>query len=211
MKKHLLLFLAFSTGLAATAQIKKGAVLLGGQIYYSRATSTNAAFPRYQIGRSGGVSISAGKALKENAVWGLNLSYNPFSYFNAQGTSTGGVIYVPTKEKRYSAGVFYRKYKQLFKDVYFFTNGGLSYQGYYEKESLGAFPKPVYTESGGQLDLTPGVSYNLFRKVQVEVLIPSIFYVRYAHTSSQQNHFSIGTGLSNTPFGSLGVGFHFIL
>ncbi|MBE7171012.1 MAG: hypothetical protein INR73_10500 [Williamsia sp.] len=212
MIRILSLFLLLCASIVANAQIKKGAVLLGGQLTYNRYSSLNAAVPNNNdVSKSGSFSISAGKAVKENAAFGLIASYAPSRSNFPYTTGTGSSI-ADKKVKQYSAGVFYRRYKQLFKDLYIFGEGTLSYTGMHQSELFASNGfKSIYTEHGGQLYFTPGISYNLFKKLQAELLIPSLLSISYTRSNNDQQRFTASTGLQNTNLGYLGVGFHVIL
>ena len=210
MTKMLSLLLMLGAGLAAHAQIKKGAVLLGGQLSYARITNTNpSSTGPEQINKVGNFLVSAGITVKENAVFGLITSYGAS---NSKYQYQGGSTISTRKQKRSSAGVFYRKYKQLFKDLYFFGEGTVLYTSSSQKEtSFTGASAYNYIERGGQVNLTPGISYNITRKLQATLSIPSLFAANYSHTNNDQDQFSIFTGLQNTSLGNLGVGFHVIL
>src|SRR6476619_6532880 len=101
MKRNQLLFVLLFTlfAIMSQAQIRKGAVFLGGNIsgYTEKTTSSSTAG-----GKQNGITVSPvlGIASKENMVWGgsLNLSVSNYSNDNA---FTGKHDY-----SSYGAGVF---------------------------------------------------------------------------------------------------------
>src|SRR3569623_1444047 len=133
------------------AQIKTSSVLLGGQIgYYSSDVSYSGSQPN-EKNNNASFNISIGKALKENSVYGLNLTYSPVKVDNFYN----GANYISSKLNQYNLGIFYRKYKKLGKDFYFYTELGASY--IYMKETntdtLGTDLETI-KQSGGQIFLT---------------------------------------------------------
>ena len=207
----LIIFLSCSFFLHA--QITKGAILLGGQIYYS-ATTYDYPFQKESKNNSANFNISAGKAFKENTVFGINFTYNPSSvsnYYNGNGLIDATV-------RSYNFGVFYRQYKKLAKDLYFFAEFSVAYvtAKQIEKDTAGTTLETVM-QSGGKLGLTPGISYKIWNKLHLEILIPNIADVQDIKTSDQthayssaQHQFLFNTSLNNSGFNFLGVGFKFI-
>jgi hypothetical protein len=119
----------------------------------------------------------------------------------------------------YSIGVFNRQYKKLAKDLYFFAESGAAYNNL----------KEVYTDSysikvgtlkqwGAQLNLTPGISYRIYKKLHLEITIPNIVLIQYFKTTESPKTANVTTksftyysSLNGNALSSLGVGFHFIL
>ena len=200
--------------LAANAQFNKNDILLGGQLSYNSSSNSNTGNPESKYS-SGIFTISAGKAIKENTVFGLTISYLPRTMSNYY-TNAEPLDY---KNNGYSVGVFYRVYKSLGKDFYLFAEGSASYQGFTEsgKDSTGT---KVLTGSGngGSIVIYPGISYKIAKNFLLEISIPSLFTVNYnssrttAYSStSKYNQFNVSSSLSSNPFQSLGIGFRLIL
>jgi|GEM_PF-313749 len=208
-----LLFLCFS--FFAKAQINKGAVLLGGQIYNSIRTSKDNDQKDQQF-NSAVYNISAGLAVQENRVAGINLSYNPATvhYYN---NSNGNVA--KTKSSNYSAAVFYRVYRNLGREFYFFGEFGAGYIGSKSKDiDYNGNDIGGNVMSGGQLNLTPGLSYKLMNKFYVEITIPSLVNIQYTVTKSKpsppvskQEQFTFNTSVNSNALSLLGVGFRIVL
>jgi len=74
----LLVILSFS--MLANAQFKKGSLLVGGELSFSSYKTNNSQINQNQ--HSGYFNASLGKALGENSVFGINLTYAPFSSNN---------------------------------------------------------------------------------------------------------------------------------
>jgi len=198
------------------AQIKKDAVLLGGQIYYNHVKLTTTGYEDVKSNEAY-FAISAGKAVKDNTVYGINFSYSPYSI---PYITSGNTIDFTAKGNNYTIGVFYRQYRTLAKDLYFFTEVGAAYITYKEtdRDSTGITVGKA-TQKGGQLTLMPGITYKLFNKFYLEVLIPNIVTIQYADTkitqqaapNSKQSQFVFNTSLNGNSLDLFGVGFRFIL
>ena len=119
----------FYCSLLANAQIKKGSILLGGQASFSH---NNVNYPPNQGSNqtlnNGSISLSWGKAISDNTVLGLDFQ------FGMSNNHNNGYPNQKQKYNSYGAGIFYRKYKSLAKDFYFFLEGGLNYS--YGKTNL---------------------------------------------------------------------------
>ena len=193
-----------------SAQIKKGSVLLGGQIYYSNSSNEYSPNQSEQANHNTTFSVSVGKAFKENSVYGINLSYGNAAYNNNYSNNT----YYNTKINSYSAGIFYRKYKTLAKDFYLFGEAGASYfDSKNTLTDLSGNKLSTTRSTGGQITLTPGISYQLLKKLQVEITIPNIAGVSYSvndQSTVKQTNFAFNTSLNSFALGNLGVGFRFV-
>lgn len=219
MMKTLTLTAAFAAfALTAAAQIKKDAVLLGGQVsVYNSKSNTNTAPPNttnYNVF----LNLSAGKAIKENTVVGLYGGYGQGKNENIYANNSSSKL----TSTNSAAGVFYRKYKNLGKNFYFFGEVNAGYRSLKqesENKVVNTITTTSYTETGGELGLTPGLSYQLFKKMQLEVLMPSFAGVRYMATKNsgsntavqKGNSFQFNTSLNGGLFNGLAVGFRFVL
>lgn len=212
MNKIIYSFIIFIfIGINADAQIAKGSILLGGQISYYNSNYSSVQQTQKTTGAS--FIISVGKTFKENSVYGVNLGYSPNS------NKTDNVNIDKTETNSYNIGVFYRKYKHLDKDFYFFAEFGAAYN--YSKSTdsdSSGIKSTTGTQLGGQLYVTPGISYKLLKNFQLEILIPNIISINYTESktssptqTNKQNYFSFNTSLNSSPFNSLAVGFRFIL
>jgi hypothetical protein len=117
MKKQLL-FLAFSAALFSTAdaQIKKDSWLLGGQLSVGTQKTTSGNSTNKTNGTS--LLFSLGKAYRDNHVFGgqVGAAFSNVDFFN--GVETGN-----QESKSFGVGAFYRIYKPLGKEFYFFGQG----------------------------------------------------------------------------------------
>ena len=202
MKQTLLLSTLISIfSLTSTAQIKKGSTLLGGQISFNR---TDAGINTGQDLRSAVFHIAAGKAYKENSVAGL---YAEYARFNAPGSFTADY---------YKAGFFYRKFHKLAKDFYFFGEMGTGYMGSREKR-FGINDVNIY-QSGVELNVTPGLSYRVYKKLHLELSIPQLAGIHYTVSKTRsvpdnfkQQAFGFNTNMTGTVLEAVGIGFRFVL
>ena len=214
--KILLLFaIFFCVALASNAQINAGKYLTGGSfnIYSNKNPQPNNNFKNKSLY----TNIQLGKVVKENNVVGVILSYNYYNnYYNNNQDA---------KNTQYSAGVFYRKYKRLIKDLYFFGEVDALYHhwestpGYTQNGNY--FSKAI--SNGGLAYFIPGISYAVCKRFQIELLMPNIIGISYSHTktdyvntpappsSGEGNSFSFNTNLNANLLNSFGIGFKFLL
>lgn len=219
MKKTIAMAVLFTAAYSVThAQIKKDAVLLGGQISFSSSKSSNNSTPPNTATNNVFLNLSAGKAIKENTVIGIYGGYGQGKIEAVYPNSTSNI----STTSNTAAGAFYRKYKTLGKSFYFFGEVNAGFRGYKqenENKVIGATTTSTYTETGVELGLTPGLSYQLCKKMQLEVLMPSFAGLRYATTknsgtnvtTAKGNLFQFNTSLNNSLLNSLALGFKFVL
>jgi hypothetical protein len=202
----LLTFLFFS-GLA-NAQFNKGNLLLGGTLSYSGSSSSSASTEYNSHG--GFFNVSMGKALNENSIFGINLTYGFNKY-----------ISVNNKTNYYSIGIFYRKYKSLGKDFYL---SGEADAGYTGSNTYGDNSGNQYVSgstNGGFIGFYPAIDYRIAKKFFLEISLPSLFSASYTSTKTTDpsanpqtttgSQFGITTSLSSNPLSALAVGFRLIL
>jgi hypothetical protein len=224
MRTKILLSFAifFSIAFTSNAQIDKGRIFLGGSIYYSNSNSKYNPPPyNSDLNESFGTNIQFGKVVKLNTVEGIIVSYTHSNYhvsgFPDSNFNRGNQI---------SAGVFYRKYKRLLKDFYFFGEvDGVYFHSKYEQ---GNYPYGGYNSTsitnGGSVSFIPGLSYAVCRKMNIELLMSNLLSVSYSHsntnytqgtpqvsTNGKGNSFSIAGNLSSGVLSNFGIGFKFLL
>ena len=119
--------------------------------------------------------------------------------------------------------MFYREYKKLAKDFYFFSQVDGAFITANQKEHYKIASGDVKaSQRGGFISLTPGISYQVFKKIHLELSIPNILGMQYLVTkfdsnvpqvkNSKQVQTIIYSNLTNnTSLSWLGVGFRFIL
>jgi hypothetical protein len=219
MKKTFVLLLLIGTTAAVTAQIKKGAILLGGQLGFNNSSgdytsNTPPNTPQNQKSRGANFGIAIGSAIKDNVVVGINAGYGSYKNEN-----TVGITSFTSTTNQYNFGVFYRQYKSLGRNFYFLGEAGIGYNGSKQTDKNTPVVNDVTRKSSGvQLYLSPGVAYQVSKKLQLEILVPNIVSAGYSKnkTTSQvnnstQDNFYINTNLNGPPLNNLAVGFRFIL
>ena len=202
--------LLLTSFMAANAQFSQGKYLLGGNINFSTANIKDSDLKN----QTSNVSVTLGKFIKENTVVGINLNYGHAKVdIQVQGKQ---------KTDSYGAGIFYRKYKSLSKDFHLFGEGGLNY-AHSESNHMSDTDKMKVITNGVSINLMPGLSYSLTRKMQIELLMPNLVGIGYnqekrSYTGSSQpnlsinkNSFSFITNGDGNLLSNFGVGFKFIL
>lgn len=232
MKKHFyfpsLFFAAGLVSLATQAQIKKGTILLGGNLmFYTQKTTPDNPLQDYHTTQTNlSLNPSVGIAVKDNLLKGFELSYSNKRDEQAypQGNYfTSSKIYV----NNYGAGFFLRRYKYLGGRFYIFMQGRLGGAYSTSKNEYKEQSKPATsTDIKGyniSLGFYPGVSYAITDWLQLETGFQNLVYAQYSHqkqtdqvltdgtvSTYKTNAFSLGTNLSNRLYGFV-VGFRILL
>ena len=212
MKKiKLFVFILLISSSVAYSQFNKGSVLLGADLSFNTQTSTSG----LNENKSNGFYISptVAFATKLNTFWGGSLNYG-------HSKSESGLNTEQTSNS-YGASVFCRKYKQVLGKVYAFVQGGIN--GGIAKFESNSGPD-FYSESNSfnvGLNVIPGVSVNVTKKVYIEAGINNIASVNYSHAKTSSYNFGNTTKGKSSGFGfssSLGsftdnlyFGFRFII
>src|ERR1700750_1033933 len=158
---RILLTLVFfiSSSLIVSGQFKKNDILLGGQLSYSYNSSSSSEPSGYYTNSDqkmnyGNITISLGKAVNENTVVGIDLSYLPFSSTNSVTNGTPAIKY---QNNGYDLGIFFRKYKSLGKEFFLYGQGSASY-GWSDQSGKDSSGKKIATGSSWNagINLFPG-------------------------------------------------------
>jgi hypothetical protein len=215
MTKILLSCLIACIAISAHAQIKKNALLLGGDF---NITGKKVLYPYDDKGKSlqSDINLSIGKAVKENAVIGLNLGFTP------NWTKFYPANYPDSSLKRtatsYSVGAFYRQYRSLAKDLYFFTevNARYSHAGPAKISSNHNNDKTINNSAFAAL--ATGISYRLYKKLYVEgnITVVTAIYsdtkTTYNDQPSRNTTFSLGTLITKgNTLNAMRLGFRFVI
>jgi hypothetical protein len=120
----------------------------------------------------------------------------------------------------YGIGIFYRVYKTLGKDFYFFgeSGGGYNWSNSSLKDSTGSKISSG-TGNGGVVYVTPCIAYKVSKKFFIELSIPQIFSVQYnstnttavSATTETNDSFTAGLNLNSNPLDNIGLGFRLVL
>jgi hypothetical protein len=213
MPKFYFLLLFVLITFSASSQIRKNATFIGGQFAFNNDNN------KFEGGddesRNGSFNLLLGKALSENNVLGVSVG--------ASSSKTEGLtIPYSNTNNRYNVGAFFRRYNPLGSKFYLFGqfDAGVSF-GKEEVDYLNtATADTEGKEFGFNLGITPGVSYQLSKKIQVEVTLPNIVGLQYFRTKyetkqpqpieSTRTRTSLYTNL-RTSLSALGFGFVFII
>ncbi|HTE25159.1 hypothetical protein [Flavitalea sp.] len=197
--KHLLITVITFTSLSASAQISKGSVFLGGNLYFSTQKNENYNYKNTNLG----ISPSIGKAIKQNLVAGFDITYQNQQTRNNDSTKTS--------QQLIGGGVFIRKYAPIGKGFYLFghARAGGSYNTT-KQESNSSDESMGYTVN---LNAYPGISFEVNRKLHLEASLPGLLYIshgmdKYTRTDGseyKQSAFSVGTSISNATELSVGL------
>jgi len=159
LKKLIPLALFLSLTSAASAQISKGSLFLGGQISASKSESEEGLFSDPRKSHGFLVMPAVGTALKENLVLGVELLYGSheikYSNFHEQDTRWIG------------GGVFARRYVPLTKRFYFFGQAKAAYVNSESEQGQGLSRKETEMHEV-QLSVYPGVSLALTKAFHLE-------------------------------------------
>jgi len=196
-----ILFLSFSI---TYGQINKGTFLIGGQFSTSNTdySYNNGTPTEYASSKSSNISISIGKAFKENTVYGISLGYAPNSNDNSD--------YEPNcyteKQKTYTVGVYYRKYKRLLKPLYLFNEASVGFSYTHNKITDTAYSTPYIANAyGGNLSFSPGIAYRVFKRIDLELSIPSLVKLSYSNTKSNDPYVDNVMDFTTTKSSSFGL------
>ncbi len=214
--KRLIFISAFTAlGLFASAQIKKDAVLLGGHVSFGVNKSSTTPASNETKNNSAAFNIMAGKAFKQNQIIGL---YGGYSQSKSENIFTNNTA--TNTNTSYAAGIFYRHYKNLSKNFYFFGEGTAGYTGNKSvNENQQPASKSTFKSNGVAIGISPGISYQVCNKLQLEILMPQFAGLQYGSTKNTDNNgnvskgsgFGFSTSLNNSLLNSLALGFKFVL
>ena len=191
MKKNVLLLLVLASfSLAATAQIKKGSLFLGGDIGGSTRTAKT---DGTSLGKENSLRISPvfGKAVRENLFVGIDGTLS--LYKNEISNSPNDY-----KQQQYGGGVFIRKYKPLGKsDFFLFLQCRLGYQ-YQKLVSINNPPTAFSTKTNTvSLSAYPGISYAVSKKLHIETGFNGLVNLSYYNETNNQGNSGSGIVKSN--------------
>jgi hypothetical protein len=188
MKNFYLLIIAVLFCSLIQAQVKKGDIVLGGNVGYSNQASSSNPFPA-NGGKSDNLSInpSIGKAIKDNLVIGIDLFYSRYTYSNgAPSISPSGV------SNAFETGVFVRRYKPLGNNFFLFAQTTFMINYSHGTSDAPAANGNLAVENedksiGFGFQFYPGISYAINRHWQLETGLPNLFSVNYNHTKFNTN------------------------
>lgn len=199
------------------AQIDKGSVLLGTSIGYSQIKSKNGVSSGNNTkSQSFIVSPAVGVAIKENLVAGIRFNYMK----TTQKSNYDYANYYNSDTKNYGGSIFIRRYVPLISRLYVFGEGNASYNIIRETTTQGYYSGKNERKAKGWntgLSITPGISYGVCKKVQVELGFNSLLSASYGKTKTtynnmpEENRESFSTGISKDNSSMFYIGFQVIL
>lgn len=199
MRKNLFILsvFCFLTGLT-NAQLNKGTWLLGGDF----SLQLNSFRDGNNKSETKGFSFSPvlARAVRQNIFWGGSISLG--TYKN-NAVSTGN-----TTNQFFGAGLFYRGYKPVSKKFYAFLQSGIA--AGIAKDKFRQGPDYYYDEkrTTAGLNITPGVSYSVNKKIFLESGLNNIASLNYFHSKTSGYNFGNTINRSSRGFGfssSLGI------
>lgn len=199
------------------AQIGKGSAWLGGNIGFSQSKSDNVTSPdrKTQVIQ---FNPSVGTAIKENLIAGISLGYSE----NTDKETNSNGSYTKTTAKYYGGGIFIRRYIPVVTRLYLIGDATAYYNSGKEtrNEVYNTVNNKVTTKSWNTgLSFTPGISYGLTKKVQLETGFNSLFSVGYGKSkrnlagsgSSKETSESFSAGINLENKSTFYIGFRFLI
>jgi hypothetical protein len=199
---------------SSSAQIKKGATLLGGQLIVNTQRSSNSSIVNPYS--SGWITIAPafGKAIKEDLVLGGELS------FGYSGTKYDGSSYQENRSNSYGAHIFLRRYRTLGKGFFLFGEARTGFDYGHTRYLNPQSPSTEYTQNTASADLSfyPGLAYTLTNKLQLEAGFTNLALIRYSHgrtsgsstvVGGSSDSFTLSSSLSSNA--GLSFGFRVLL
>lgn len=167
----------------AQKNLPKGSVLLGGDLSFGTNKIKD---PYNNVERKSTgflISPSVALAVKDNLFVGLSLGYN---YYKTT-SQTPASSYDSLTQRGYSASIFVRKYKPLKNNFYLFLQGGVG--GTYSDRSIENVPNRDFSQKDVNinLSLSPGISYAINSKLQIETGLNGIFGIGYTNSNFTDN------------------------
>lgn len=212
MQKKILLAVIVICTIATTvdAQIKKGAVFLGGDVGFSLSNTSynqNSGFSSKAKDTYLNFSPVFGKAVKDNLIVGADLGYTYSKNEN---------VYPAQKNNNYGIGVFVRQYRNLGKGFYIFGQARIG-GGYNTQDATDLTTQPA-TEIKTKgynvgINIYPGISYTITKKLQLETGFNNLAALTFSHSkainesntsTNVSNAFSLSSSLTNLSGFTLG-------
>lgn len=215
--KQVLSLVLFSTPIFfASGQISKNSILAGGQLYEATTTYDYPANLVIASSKHLSYSCSFAKAVEDNVVIGIAIGYSAASknqFYNS-------AVAVSSRFKQQAIGFFGRYYKKLTPAFNLFAQCSIKYiynkQDY--KDSTTAQLVSYHTMKAGEIVLMPGISFQLNKWLQLELVLPSIVSVRYqtqkyvdlTFGEAKRSSFVFNSILQSQFLDNFGVGFQVI-
>jgi hypothetical protein len=182
--KIILLATSLFTGLLLNAQIKKGALFIGGdiQVYGNKYKSTDSSqYTRHTNNYN--FSPSVGWVVKDNMIVGGKLFA---SFFKDKEEHPNDY---ESKSNRIGAGIWIRKYLSLGKSFYLFGDASLNGQSIYMKQETSIVPS-YYKEKGFAINAAvfPGISYQIKNSLFIEAALNNLISFGYERKNTERGN-----------------------
>jgi hypothetical protein len=208
--------LALTCALTSQAQIDKGSVLVGSNIGYSQGKSKFEQSIAATKINTFTISPSFGVAIKENLVAGVRFAYSKQTQKSTlEANSTYDV-----DNKSYGGGIFIRRYVPVINRLYVFGEGTAAYTSVKQTSTQKYYNSKMEQKTTGYstgLSFTPGISYGVCKKFQIEGGFNSLFSAAYVKTkttgttSNTQKADLFSAGIGQDDESMFYVGFKFVL
>lgn len=176
-----LLTLAAILSFSATAQIKKGAVLLGVDLGFN-GSNFKQEFTGNEIKSSStgfNIALLYGKAIKDNLFAGGSVSFSSSTLKQSNPEIKQSI-------KTYGASVWTRKYFPVYGPLYAFVNGSL-YATIGNNESPNNNP-PKTNSLGLGIGIYPGISMQLKQRFFLDASLNNLANIYYNRTSGESTN-----------------------
>ncbi|HEY8897321.1 MAG TPA: hypothetical protein VIM79_21000 [Niastella sp.] len=215
--KFLFSLFALTFVFTSRAQISKSAVLLGGSIGYNKGKSKT--WQQDLKIKTFIFSPVIGVAVKENLVVGARFDYLKQTQNSKYDASYSSKQDIDTKN--YGGGFFLRRYVPVINRLYVFGEGTASYTALRETTTQTSMYNKSVAKTKGYttgLSFTPGVSFEVSKKFQIEGGFNSLFNVSYLKTKTTYNYSNqpenqelFSAGISHDDNSMFYVGFRFVI
>ncbi len=202
-KTFALFFLSLVISFSLSAQIKKGATLLGIDFAFNGSSNKQEYSGNETKNSSNNFSTSLllGKAVKENLFVGGGLSFST-------STAKSGTPEVKSTNKTYGASVWGRKYFPVFGPMYAFVNASLygNFGNTENSNNTAAKTKNI----GVGIVVYPGISLQLKKSFYLDASLNNLANISYGQNKTEQpdglggtikqtnSNFGVSTSLGNS-------------
>jgi hypothetical protein len=194
---------------AASAQINKGSVLLGGSLFAGSQTLEG----NNSSNKSNGFSFSPSIAVlvRNNLAVGINAG---FGKYTTKDTSLNN------ETNSFNAGAFVRRYIPLGKSFYLTGDLSLGFGRSKQEQVIGPAQSYGTKQTSVNLNLYPGIAYAVSKHFHLEASLNGIANIGFSKTESTSTSFGVsarstikGFNFSSNASNSipLNIGFRFLI
>lgn len=188
MHKQFLTLISVLLVSSAFGQINKGSILVGGNIGYFTTKIENTNGASLSDRKFVVFSPSAGTAIKQNLVLGIDLTYYGSEYESPQHNHMDDSKYA-------GGGVFIRNYKPLPNNFLLFAQGRIGYANIDREHGNLSNPTLRSTEDGWNINLAfmPGITYKFGEKLLLELALNDLLRLEFEKRDITESSFSGGS------------------